>query len=651
MAAAPSAQARVTLQDAFERFASTVAPDDKRLFHNTQLKDVRDEAIRIERQLRARRTQRCMARLDKFLQGMEHYSKVVEVLCNGTPFLPWIWAPVKLMLMITADSISAFEKFIEAYGKIGDIVSRMDRLGDALVNDHNFQNVLALVYSDIVEFHRRAYKFVRRKSWSIFFSSTWAGFESRFSGILNDLAYHTELADKEAAAADIAESVRRSKADDENWEQQEREWTAVKIQKVLAWLGTTDTLPANLLDWHLRDYLPRSCDWFIQHKATELWLGDSAKIPLLWLCGKPGAGKSMICSALVQHTEVNDFHVFYYFCSFRGSRSDGPSRLLRSLISQVIQKHQDLAIYVHDVCFKSNPQPTKKALLTLLPELLRGLGSVRLIVDGIDEWTSRDQKELLDDLSQMVSTDQSSHVCKIMVASRDTMATSRRKKDKLSTMISLSGGDEGLAVTRAIASFINDKLSDLPEHFEQLDPDSSIMAHVKKTLLEKSQGMFLWVSLVLESLDTVYSPEELRTIVDDLPSDLEDLYKRIVTRLCSAPGAQSYGGVPRIMSWICFSRRPLHKSELLQALSMFSDDIGTQMRSIPVASILDHCKPLIEELPDSTIVPVHFSVKEYFLKAQIPQILPAVDVALDISCACAIVIIRGLELVDPFDVI
>lgn len=99
--AAPSAQARLTLQDAFERFASTVAPDDKRLFHNTQLKDVRDEAMRIERQLRARRAQKNMARLDPFLRGMEHYSKVVEVLCNGTPFLPWIWAPVKLMLMVS----------------------------------------------------------------------------------------------------------------------------------------------------------------------------------------------------------------------------------------------------------------------------------------------------------------------------------------------------------------------------------------------------------------------------------------------------------------------------------------------------------------------------------------------------------------------
>jgi hypothetical protein len=99
-----SAQARVILHDAFERFAATVTPDDKRDFANTKLKDVRDEAISIERRLRARRTQRNMARLDPFLRGMEHYAKVVEVLCNGTPYLSWIWAPVKLMLMVRRSS-------------------------------------------------------------------------------------------------------------------------------------------------------------------------------------------------------------------------------------------------------------------------------------------------------------------------------------------------------------------------------------------------------------------------------------------------------------------------------------------------------------------------------------------------------------------
>lgn len=59
--------------------------------------------------------------------------------------------------------MSAFEKLIEAYGRIADMLPRLDRLSNALIDDHNVQNVVALVCSDIVEFHRRAYKFVRRK--------------------------------------------------------------------------------------------------------------------------------------------------------------------------------------------------------------------------------------------------------------------------------------------------------------------------------------------------------------------------------------------------------------------------------------------------------------------------------------------------------
>jgi hypothetical protein len=244
----------------------------------------------------------------------------------------------------------------------------------------------------------------------------------------------------------------------------------------------------------------------MKHKATQLWLGDDTKNPFLWLCGKPGAGmlirhlgfsfadvfegKSMISSALVQYVEANGFHVFYYFCSFLASHSDGPSRLLRAITSQVIQKHQDLALYVHDVYFKSHPVPTEKTLLGLLSELFRGLGSVRLIIDGLDEWDPRYLKGFLKDLSQVISTDQNSHLCKIMIASRDTMDISRsfRKKDKSAMTVSLSDGDEDLAITRSIANFVTDKLSDLPDHFDELDPDASIMAHVKKILLEKSHG-------------------------------------------------------------------------------------------------------------------------------------------------------------------
>jgi hypothetical protein len=66
------------------------------------------------------------------------------------------------MEQISSDHLDAFEKLIEAYGKIADALPRFDRLSAAL-KDHNFQAVLALMYADILEFHRRAYKFVRRR--------------------------------------------------------------------------------------------------------------------------------------------------------------------------------------------------------------------------------------------------------------------------------------------------------------------------------------------------------------------------------------------------------------------------------------------------------------------------------------------------------
>lgn len=182
--------------------------------------------------------------------------------------------------------------------------------------------------------------------------------------------------------------------------------------------------------------------------------------------------------------------MFYYFCSFLGSRTDGPNRLLRSIASQLIQKNQDLALYVHDGYLNSHPAPTKKALLSLLPELLRGLGSARLIIDGIDEWSAGEQSEILKDLSQIISVNQSSHVCKILISSRETIHTLRslRKKDRPTTIISLGDNDEALALTRSIAGFVDSKLKDLPDHIDELDPDTSIMAHVRDTLLTKSHG-------------------------------------------------------------------------------------------------------------------------------------------------------------------
>ena len=102
-------QARRTFQESFDSFEKTVqrySRTDDREFSNTTLRDVRDAAKEVERQLAARQCMRNMKRLEPFLNGLEAYSKVIEVLCNGTPFLSWIWVScdIKLSSMDCVDS-------------------------------------------------------------------------------------------------------------------------------------------------------------------------------------------------------------------------------------------------------------------------------------------------------------------------------------------------------------------------------------------------------------------------------------------------------------------------------------------------------------------------------------------------------------------
>lgn len=92
------------IQKAFQDLETTITPGDSRLFSSTTLQGVREAATDIERQLAARQKFCNIARLSPLLDGLHHYSKVIDVLCNGTAYLPWIWAPIKLILQVVLAS-------------------------------------------------------------------------------------------------------------------------------------------------------------------------------------------------------------------------------------------------------------------------------------------------------------------------------------------------------------------------------------------------------------------------------------------------------------------------------------------------------------------------------------------------------------------
>lgn len=95
-----SLQAQATIRKAFNDLERVISNNDSSDFATTTLNDVIQAAHNIENELAARQLLRNMRRLSPLFTGLQYYSKSLEVLCNGTPYLPWIWAPIKLILKV-----------------------------------------------------------------------------------------------------------------------------------------------------------------------------------------------------------------------------------------------------------------------------------------------------------------------------------------------------------------------------------------------------------------------------------------------------------------------------------------------------------------------------------------------------------------------
>ena len=75
--------------------------------------------------------------------------------------------------------LSSWESISLAYGwpqlmsvQIADALGRFEILSDAFINEADFQQTLAVFYADILQFHKHAYKFVRRSGkWEAFCST------------------------------------------------------------------------------------------------------------------------------------------------------------------------------------------------------------------------------------------------------------------------------------------------------------------------------------------------------------------------------------------------------------------------------------------------------------------------------------------------
>lgn len=74
-----------------ERFKNELDAEDDRLIRATSLDDVRATIAQTEKELASRQGLRNFDRLSPYINAAERYGTVLEVFCNSSPIVPYLW--------------------------------------------------------------------------------------------------------------------------------------------------------------------------------------------------------------------------------------------------------------------------------------------------------------------------------------------------------------------------------------------------------------------------------------------------------------------------------------------------------------------------------------------------------------------------------
>lgn len=380
--------------------------------------------------------------------------------------------------------------------------------------------------------------------------------------------------------------------------------------------------------------------WLAQtEQYMAWWRGDHR---FLWIKGKAGSGKSTLMKHLLQNLRQNPVSppltvaaFFYHATGHEVERST--SGLLRAILYQIFTQNQSLLedfISISDGRFLKG-QNLQWEVAELM-EALRMAGELEswttaiFLLDGLDEGSREEIRQLLPFFEQLCREDlKKSHVkLKVCFSSRHY------------PNITINDCPE-IHVERYnyqdIKTFTDQKLLRLP--------DTSSNNHLVQFVLDRADGVFLWVDLVTNTIlmaeDDGETFDRKMERLKATPLELDDLYMQIFTRLTEVERAETF----RLLKWVLFSLNSLTPLELCFAfhfeengsyatfeswrLSGHFVESGPQMdrfiRSRSRGLVTIQSAPFLPKSTRGVVQFIHQTVPEFLLRKGFALLHPSID--------------------------
>ncbi|KAH9060271.1 hypothetical protein EDB87DRAFT_623618 [Lactarius vividus] len=319
--------------------------------------------------------------------------------------------------------------------------------------------------------------------------------------------------------------------------------------------------------------------WFFQGSIFVEWKSTGS---VMWIHGKPGSGKSVICSSVIQdimtECEAGSPIMAYFYFDFRDLKKQSCHDLLLSLVSQLSTRSSPCCDVLHRV-YKTHEdgtrQPSDDTLRGCLKEMLRLLahGPTFIVLDALDECPvspgiPSPRHEVLQLVKELVDLRlQGLHIC----------ATSRPEVDIRAVLDPLASHSVSLhdecGQQTDIADYIRSVVDSSPStEMKRWRADDRNL--VIKTLTDRADGMFRWVFCQLDALQHCF-PSNLRQFLNELPESLDETYERILRGINKA----HKDNARRLLQCLAVAVRPLRVEELAELLAF--DFQGSSSGGIP----------------------------------------------------------------------
>ena len=297
----------------------------------------------------------------------------------------------------------------------------------------------------------------------------------------------------------------------------------------------------------------------------------------------------MLSFFLVEELEARQ-PVISYFCTTEDERRNNASAVLRSLLWQITRLYPDLAQHLLTLLGvgETDAAGRTEAALSSVETLWIAFTTIcrdprvaqlAFILDGLDECDPESRDWLASKIRGLVTGLDASnnHPPKIIIVSREISCLEACSKLRLDP-------DHDGKIGEDVQRFVSARVQGL---WASHGFDENLRQHVRSTLLERSEGSFLWVGFAIAELLKKQTVLEIEQCLDELPVGLPAFYGRMLRQIT----AQDTEKIAKLLQWTTMSARPLSLTELAAAIPCKA----TRFRSAQgvVRDLVTLCQPFL----------------------------------------------------------